>query len=367
MNSLLERVKEQSKTIATDSYSMSVGELLGMYKEKELILRPEFQRFFRWSDAQKSRLIESVLLGIPLPSIFVSQKDDGRWEVIDGLQRLSTLFETAGELRREDDTLFPPLRLSKTRYLPEMEGLIWKSEDDDEIPSEIRLRIKRSRLDVNIVLDKSDDTTKYELFQRLNTGGSKAVDQEVRNALLLMNNPEFFAWMEELSKNEDFQNCVPMSDRQAEEQFPLELVTRFVVLHDFVAEQLRSIGELGDYLTDAVIRKSSDGTFDKEKVGTSFRRTFNWLNHSLGQDSFKKYYKNQDKAKGGLLVSIYEVIALGIGYHASNPKYALDYAKLKSIHCELPDNTDFKTASGSDISGTTRLPKTVKLGRQLFE
>lgn len=367
MNSLLEQVKEQSKTIATDSYSMSVGELLGMYKEKELILRPEFQRFFRWSDAQKSRLIESVLLGIPLPSIFVSQKDDGRWEVIDGLQRLSTLFETAGELRGEDDTPLPPLCLSKTRYLPEMEGLIWKSEDDNEIPSEIRLRIKRSRLDVNIVLDTSDDTAKYELFQRLNTGGSKAVDQEVRNALLLMNNPEFFEWMEELSENEDFRNCVPMSDRQAEEQFPLELVTRFVVLHDSPAEQLRSIGELGDYLTDAVIGKSSDGMFDKEKVGASFQRTFSWLNESLGQDSFKKYYKDQDKAKGGLLVSIYEVIALGIGYHASNPEYELDCAKLKSVHRELPDRPNFRVASGSGIRGTTRLPQTVELGRQLFE
>lgn len=372
MNSLLEQVKEQSKTIATDSYSMSVGELLGMYKEKELILRPEFQRFFRWSDAQKSRLIESVLLGIPLPSIFVSQKDDGRWEVIDGLQRLATLFETAGELRGEDDTPLPPLRLSKTRYLPEMDGLIWKSEDDNdednnEIPSEIRLRIKRSRLDVNIVLDQSDDTAKYELFQRLNTGGSKAVDQEVRNALLLMNNPEFFEWMEELSDNEDFRNCVPMSDRAVEEQFALELTTRFVVLHDSPAEQLRSIGELGDYLTDAVISKSSDGMFDKEKVRASFRRTFSWLNDSLGQDSFKKYYKDQDKAKGGLLVSIYEVIALGIGYHASKPGYELDCAKLKSVHRELPDRQDFKDASGSGIRSTTRLPKTVKLGRQLFE
>ena len=367
MNSLLERVKEQSKTIAADSYSMSVGELLAMYKEKELTLRPEFQRFFRWSDAQKSRLVESVLLGIPLPSIFVSQKDDGRWEVIDGLQRLSTLFETAGELRREDGTLFPPLRLSKTRYLPEMEGLIWKSENDNEIPSEIRLRIKRSRLNVNIVLDKSDDTTKYELFQRLNTGGSKAVDQEVRNALLLMNNPEFFAWMEGLSKNEDFLNCAPMSDRAVEEQFALELVTGFVVLHDSATEQLRGISEFGDYLTDAVIRKSSDGMFDKEKVGTSFRRTFNWLNNSLGQDSFKRYYKDQDKAKGGLLISIYEVIALGIGYHASNPEYELDYAKLKSVHCELPGMPDFKTASCSGIRGTTQLPKTVELGRKLFE
>ena len=185
-------------------------------------------------------------------SIFVSQKDDGRWEVIDGLQRLATLFETAGELLGEDGTPLPTLRLSKTRYLPEMEGLIWKSEADDEIPSEIRLRIKRSRLDVNIVLDQSDDTAKYELFQRLNTGGSKAVDQEVRNALLLMNKPEFFEWMEELSDNEDFRNCVPMSDRQAEEQFPLELVTRFFVLHDSAAEQLRNIGEDGGTGTAAV-------------------------------------------------------------------------------------------------------------------
>lgn len=367
MNSLLERVNEQSKTIATDSYSMSVGELLAMYKEGELILRPEFQRVFRWSDAQKSRLIESVLLGIPLPSIFVSQKNDGRWEVIDGLQRLSTLFETAGELRKTDKTLYPPLCLSKTRYLPEMEGLRWTSEDGDQIPTEIKLRIKRSRLDVNIVLAESDGAAKYELFQRLNTGGSKAVDQEVRNALLLMNNSAFFGWMVRLSESEHFQNCIPLSDRAIEEQFALELVTRFIVLHDADMDRLRNISELGDYLTDAIIEKSNDGAIDKNTVEASFSRTFGWLDDKLGQDSFKRYHSDQEKTKGGLLISIYEVIALGIGYHASDPKYELDHAVLDSVHRELPGMSDFTKASGSGIPGTRRLPKMVALGRKLFK
>ena len=79
--------------IRTDGYPISIGELLAMYKDSELDIHPEFQRFFRWSPEQKSRLIESLLLGIPLPSIFVSQRENGIFDVIDGLQRLSTIFQ----------------------------------------------------------------------------------------------------------------------------------------------------------------------------------------------------------------------------------------------------------------------------------
>ena len=75
---------------------MSFGELMNLYQSDELDIHPEFQRFFRWKIEQKSRLIESILLGIPLPSIFVAQRRDGVWDVIDGLQRLSTVFQIAG-------------------------------------------------------------------------------------------------------------------------------------------------------------------------------------------------------------------------------------------------------------------------------
>ncbi len=67
--------------------------LNNLYTDNELDLHPEFQRFFRWKPSQKSRFIESLLIGIPIPSIFVYQREDGVWDVIDGVQRLSTIFD----------------------------------------------------------------------------------------------------------------------------------------------------------------------------------------------------------------------------------------------------------------------------------
>src|SRR5437870_10728564 len=86
---LKDEIAQRRAAIHTDGYPMSIGELINLYRDGELDIHPEFQRFFRWSNEQKSRLIESLLLGIPIPSIFVSQRENGVWDVIDGLQRLS--------------------------------------------------------------------------------------------------------------------------------------------------------------------------------------------------------------------------------------------------------------------------------------
>lgn len=89
---LQQEIDARRAEIRTDEYAMSIGEWISLYENKELDIHPEFQRFFRWSIWQKSRLIESILLGIPIPTIFVSQRKDGVWDVVDGLQRLSTIF-----------------------------------------------------------------------------------------------------------------------------------------------------------------------------------------------------------------------------------------------------------------------------------
>src|SRR5258706_4800186 len=111
---LQEEIDKQRKEIRTDEYPMSIGELISLYSSKEIDIHPEFQRFFRWSEFQKSRLIESIFLTIPVPPIFVAQRKDGIWDVVDGLQRLSTIFELAGILRDEKDNLLPPFVLEKT-------------------------------------------------------------------------------------------------------------------------------------------------------------------------------------------------------------------------------------------------------------
>ena len=188
--SLLDDVNLRRQEIHTDGYPSSINELATMYREGELDIHPEFQRMFRWKPAQKSRLIESLLLGIPLPSIFVAQRKDGVWDVIDGLQRLSTIFQFMGIRRDEKGDIAPPLVLQGTKMLPSLQGLVWEKPDEDlaqiPLPTELQLIIKRSKIDIKIVLRESDEGSKYELFQRLNSGGSSLTDQELRNCLVIM-------------------------------------------------------------------------------------------------------------------------------------------------------------------------------------
>src|SRR5438132_4452 len=111
IDKLQQQIDERRKEIHTDGYPMSIGEIQNLYAEGDLDIHPEFQRFFRWSPEQKARWIESILIGIPLPSIFVSQQPDGKWDVIDGLQRLSTIFEFMGILKDDKDQPVKPLVL----------------------------------------------------------------------------------------------------------------------------------------------------------------------------------------------------------------------------------------------------------------
>jgi uncharacterized protein with ParB-like and HNH nuclease domain len=129
--SLQEEIDLRRKQIRTDSYAMSIGEWLSLYERSEIDVHPEFQRFFRWRPSQKSRLIESIFLGIPIPPIFVAQREDGIWDVVDGVQRLSTIFQLAGILKDEDGKLLDPLVLDETKYLPSMEGKKWEDQNSE--------------------------------------------------------------------------------------------------------------------------------------------------------------------------------------------------------------------------------------------
>ena len=241
---LMEEIDERRAEVRSDGYPMSIGELINLYRDGELDIHPEFQRFYRWSPEQKSRLIESILLGIPIPSIFVSQRDDGVWDVIDGLQRLSTIFELVGELRDEHGDKRPPLELKRTKYLPSLEGKRWEDDAPEiGIGDRHKLIIRRSKIDVKIILRESSEATKYELFQRLNTGGSGLSDQELRNAILIMVNPDAYRWISDLAQDENFQACTPLTDQAKSKQFDLELVTRFIVFRRLDESKLRASGD----------------------------------------------------------------------------------------------------------------------------
>jgi hypothetical protein len=96
---LEEALIEARNTLTADRLDMSFGELINMYDSGELIIDPEFQRYFRWEIDQRTRFIESILCGIPVPSLFMAEDKEGKWEVVDGLQRLSAILSFFGKLQ----------------------------------------------------------------------------------------------------------------------------------------------------------------------------------------------------------------------------------------------------------------------------
>ena len=174
---LNEEIESAQRLVKTDAYQLSIGEIVNMYRDGEFFINPDFQRLFRWEIGQKAKFIESLLLGIPIPSIFVFEKEDSTWELIDGLQRISTILEFMGQLIDPATRLLkPPSAMVGTKYLPSLDNVVWERspqiagiplEEQIELPPTLHLAIRRSRISVQILKRPSDNATKYELFQRL--------------------------------------------------------------------------------------------------------------------------------------------------------------------------------------------------------
>ena len=367
--SLDEEISAKRSEIRSDGYPMSIGELISLYRDDELDIHPEFQRFYRWSDEQKSRLIESILLGIPIPSIFVSQREDGVWDVIDGLQRLSTILQLAGKLKDDTGQLVTPLELRKTKYLPSLEGKYWEHDDPSKaLGRDNQLIIRRAKIDVKIILRESSESSKYELFQRLNTGGSPLSGQELRNAILTMVNSDAFRWIEGLAKYENFQYCIVLSDKSISEQYDLELATRFVVFRGLEENELAAIGDIGEFLNDKIVSLATSEEFEqrKEVEEEAFRRTFDLLAESLGERSFRRYDSDKVRHLGGFSISAFEPIALGVGYNFDRYVNQEMTKQIEEIGKELWSNEDFLRRSGTGVRASIRIPANIPLGRCLF-
>ncbi|GAA6616894.1 DUF262 domain-containing protein [Scytonema sp. NUACC26] len=372
--SLQEEIDKTRQEIRTDGYSMSIGEWISLYENDEIDIHPDFQRFFRWSDHQKSTFIESILLGIPIPPIFVSQRDDGIWDVIDGLQRLSTIYEFVGIFKsdtQEQETSFqkrdkPLFILQKTTYLPSLAGKKWDDPDDKEnsLTQAQRLLIKRAKIAVNIVEKESDPMIKYELFQRLNTGGSIATPQEVRNCILLMLDKDLYKLMRSLADREVFKSCIGLSDRLYEEQYDMELVLRFILLFNEDDKSIQSLGgDVSVFLTDRMRDMAVKKDWDGSHIERAFDVTFNTLNEVIWDNSFRRYKSEKDRFLGGFLLSAYEVIALGIGYNYQNlPPTNQISERIKNLWSD----PTYQKWSGAGVNAARRLPYLIPLGRKVF-
>ncbi len=359
---LKDQIEERAKEIRTDGYGMSIGEVLSLYREGDIEIHPEFQRIFRWDITQKSRLVESILLGIPIPPIFVSQRHDGVWDVIDGVQRLSTILEFMGEYKDEVGRTKTPLALEGGEYLSELNGYAWSSQThklffDDALKRDF----KRAKLDFRIITKESDANAKYDLFQRLNAG-SVLSPQEARNCLLVMLNREMFIELGEMSSSEQFAATVLLSERQEDRAYRDELVLRFFAQTEYAGPAQDLPEEFGEYLTSWMKQKAeapATPPFDR----LLFDRTFTLLARVLGEDSFRRF--DGQKHLGPFSISGYEFISSGLAAHIDFWESQSD-ADVRGKISEVWSLPEFLTNSGSGVSSRRRLPRLVVASHSFF-
>lgn len=366
---LVEEIENAQRLVRTDAYQMSIGEIVSMYDSREIIVDPEFQRLFRWDISQKSRLIESLLLGIPLPSIFVFEKEDGNWELIDGLQRISTILEFMGKLRSPNGGMEPPSILEATKYLPSLHNAVWERsdlivgvplEEQNEIDKSHQLSIRRARIGVEILKRPSDDQTKFDLFQRLNAGGTQANAQELRNCIMLMVNSDYYRAIKAAAEQLPFRTVISLTDDQIERQRHMEFAVRFLV-HTYVPYD--GTLDVEEYIDDGIVDLAgkSNGTAAADLI----TRTFALLSNAAGNDALRRFENGNHTGKVGLVGL--EGIAVGV---AKNLDAILALAtptdfvreKLRAFWSQ-PRSATF-TSPG--LRGTTRIQRTVPFGSDWF-
>lgn len=173
-------IKEQRRTVGFDSYDITVKQLVDMVAEGQINIAPEYQRHFVWDEVRQSQLIESIFLGIPIPSLFMATNEDSSWEVIDGLQRITTLLNFVfPELSGDQDNL--ELSQLKLRGLEKVKSLNLASFTD--LTSQLKLNFMTRPIRVTVLNDRSDHQVRFDLFERLNTGGIVLHEQEIRNCV----------------------------------------------------------------------------------------------------------------------------------------------------------------------------------------
>jgi hypothetical protein len=368
---LHEEIEQAQRLVRTDAYQMSVGEIVSMYENRELVVDPEFQRLFRWNIGQKSKLIESLLLGIPLPSIFVFEREDGTWELVDGLQRISTILEFMGRLRGPDGDLQSPSVLEATKYLPSLHNSVWEKSESIIDPSfgeqraldkTQQLAIRRGRLGVEILKRPSDENTKYDLFQRLNAGGTQANSQELRNCVMLMVNADYFRAVRACAEKDAFKRVISVSDEQAERQRHMEMATRFLV---HVGVPYDGLLDVEEYIDEGIVQLARTG--NRATATDLIDRTFQLLDEVAAINALRRFQDGNYVGKTGLVGL--EGIAVGVGKNidailALGADAARTFVKdrAKSFWA-APEIVTF-TSPG--LRGTIRIQRTVPFGEQWF-
>jgi hypothetical protein len=269
VDDLQAQLNQERRLVSFDSYDLSVRQLVDMFESGDIDIPPEYQRQFIWDDGRQSQLIESVLLGIPVPSLFMATNADSTWEIVDGVQRLGTLAHFVGtEVLLKKIKRAGPLMITGLEKLEALNGKCY-----EDLPKSIQLMFQTRPMRVTALNDKSDLNVRFDLFERLNTGGISLTNQEIRNCVF---RGPFNDILKDLTTNLDFSTVLKLKPVDQNNGSPEEFVLRFFAFYEKYTEFDHSVkGFLNEYM------REKSGRELPAKLHTLFKDTFKLLNVAL--------------------------------------------------------------------------------------
>lgn len=297
-------------------------EILALKMKNQEYLVPDYQRNFTWEEDRKSKFIESILIGLPIPFIFFWEDPvTGKLEIVDGSQRLRTI----------KDYLYDDLVLQNVEKIPAANGLKFS-----DLPESRQRKIKNRSLRGIVLNSAADEESRFDLFERINTGSKVANPAEVRRGAL---RGEFMNMIISLSQTELFKKLAPVSKKQQDQREREELVSRFFAYGDglegysddvsrFVFKYIKKMNE--KFIKEPVLR---------EQYEQRFLSTMRFIDNNF-PNGFRK-----TASAGTTPRSRYEAISIGTYVHLKNNP---EFADRKNVNIDWVTSKEFNAEVSSD-------------------
>lgn len=321
LSNALNEIRDERRNVGFDSYDITVKQLIDMVAENQINISPDYQRRFVWDLARQSQLIESVFLGIPIPSLFMATNEDASWEVIDGLQRLTTMINFVDHrIAKSNTTTDTPLRIKSLEKVPSLNGASF-----EDLPSNLKLSFLTRPIRITVLNDRSDHQVRFDLFERLNTGGIVLHEQEIRNCVF---QGAFNDFIKDCSKDVRLESLIRRSDKNGRGNVE-ELVLKFF---SYFEDRENFRHSVKDFLNEYMARKTESFT-NRRELRSIFDGTLEALHRALPNGVVRSARPNSTPLIlfEAVAVGVADLLSRGVGIDDQKLRAVLDDQDLKSV------------------------------------
>ena len=250
----------------------SLRHVVDMISEGDIDLAPDFQRKYVWKDRQRWGLIESLLLGIPLPSFYFNENNSGKLQVVDGVQRLTTVFRY---VHKKD------FKLGSVTYLHELNG-----RGFDDLSPMFKRRLRNAQFVAHVIDPQTPYRVKFDIFRRINTGGSPLSTQEIRHCMSGNRSREF---LKKLATDQSFSEATGWALHDHPRMADREVVLRFVAFRLLTPDGYPEYGGFDEFLVAVTKQLDDPACRNLDELHAAFVRSMTNCHTVFGDYAFRKW------------------------------------------------------------------------------